>query len=477
MTILFLKVSGWLLAHTPVFLLHFTAWLLGPVVLLLPERRRLVYSNLHHAFPERSREWRRRIALKSSRRMIETGMLSLASPFMPDARLRRIGHFSPALVDALARRAALGEKAMPVLVATTHIAYWECLSWLALFTDYRTEVGVVFRPLRNKKLNDWIKATRERHGMKLHSRREGLMDVFRTMRRGHAISILFDQNAGGNGALATLFGRVCSTTEFPGMLVERYKARVVVIYPRRVGFWRIIYEIHLIGDGLSTVETTVALNRWLENALANDENLCASWLWSHGRWHAKYWPERRFAYWLEKNFLDEDLALRGLDRATMPRKTRFWFRLPDAGASAPSHAADLIPLLRRLRESRPDVEITLFAPAREHAALQPLIDDRTADKLVVLPDSAAETRRLFRGLRHAYPDTIVNLDETPRSDAELRLARCPELFGLVRPGRRRPKLTHHCEIPADFLAANPTQAAVWEKLFEHFGLPKEKIRE
>lgn len=467
-TILFLKITGWLLAHMPEFLLHFISWLLGPVVLLLPERRRLVYSNLHHAFPDRPLAWRHRIARKSSRRLIETSLLSLASPFMTDERLRSLGRFSPELTDALARRAALGEKALPVLVATTHIAYWECLTWLALFTEYRTEVGVVFRPLRNAKLNDWIKATRERHGMKLHSRREGLMDVFRTMRRRGVISILFDQNAAWNGSLMTFLGRVCSTTEFPGMLVERYKACLVVIYPRRTGFWRIVYELHTIGDGLSSVETAVALNRWLENALSNDDNLCASWLWSHGRWRTKHWQDRRFTYWLDKNIIDEDLAMRGLTRATMPRKTHFWIRMPDDSALVPA----ALPLLRDLRRSRPDVALTLLASERDRPALQPLLDDATADQFIAIPSSGCAARALFKSLRQTYPDTILNLCETPQSDSQLKCARPLELFGLVRPGLRRPLLTHRYEVPAEYLATTPPQADLWRKLFEHFGLPE-----
>ena len=466
--IILLKITGWLLACAPECLLHFMSWLLGPAVLLVPRRRHLVHSNLHHAFPGRARAWRRRIALASSRRLVETGMLSLASPFMSDARLRALGRFSPALTAALARRAAQGGKAPPVLASTAHMAYWECLSWLALFTDYRTEVGVVFRPLKNEKLNTWIKTARERHGMKTFSRKEGLMEIFRTMRRGNVVSVLFDQNTGKLGALTTLFGRVCSTTEFPGMLVERYKARLVVIHPRRLGFWRFTYEYVDFGAALPAVGATVALNRWLENALAADDNLCASWLWSHGRWHSRHWVRQRFAYWTNKNFLDEELALRGLTRAGMPRKTRFWFRLPGGMQGVPGC---LFPLLRRLRESRPDIELTLFARAGDLAALQPLIDERTADKLVALPPAAAAARRMFRELRHEYPDTILNLDETPSSDNELRLVRCPELLGLVRPGAPRPRLTHCYEVPAALLSSAPAQTMLWEKLFEHFGLP------
>lgn len=468
MTLLFLKITGWLIAHTPEPLLHFFSWLLGPAVLLIPERRRLVYSNLHHAFPERDASWHRRIAFKSSRRLIETSLMSLASPYISDERILRISTITPELKAMLDQHLRNPARA-PLSIGSLHMAYWECNPWIGMFlAKYNLPMGIVFRPLRNKKLNDWVKSSRERHGIKMYSRREGLFEIFRIMRRQGMTTILYDQNAAGSGTLTTLLGRVCSTTEFPGMLAERYNARTIVIYSRRTSFWRVTYEFCDIMQGGSVADVTIALNRYLENILANDDSLCASWLWSHGRWHARYWPQLRFTYWLKKSFLDEDLAARGLTRATMPRKTRFWFRMPDDS----THIAAVPPLLRDLRRSRPDVDMTLLAHERDRATLQPLLDDNTADTFTALPPSPSETRRLFKKLRSAYPDTIVNLNETPSSDSELRLARPPEFFGLERPGQRRPKLTHRYEVPAEFLATNPTQADLWRKLFEHFGLPK-----
>ncbi|MDF9834157.1 heptosyltransferase-2 [Ereboglobus sp. PH5-5] len=470
-TLLFLKIFGWLIAHTPEFLLHFTAWLLGPVVLLLPKRRQIVFSNLHHAFPKRARAWHRKIALKSSRRLIETGMLSLASPFMSDARLRRVARATPSFDAALARRIAENPES-PGVIGTLHLAYWESLTWLALFTEYRGEVGVVFRPLKNDDLNTWIKSTRERHGLKLFSRRDGLFEIFRVMKRRGVISILFDQNAGHHGALTTFLGRVCSTTEFPGTLVEKYNARLTIIYPRRYGFWRIGYECVDIVTGGGAIDATIALNRWLENALSNDDNMCASWLWSHGRWRSQNWPTLRFRFHTKNDYLDADLAAHGFTRATMPRKTRVWVRFP-ADKIAPAQLAAALPIFRDLRRSRPDTQLTLLAPADALDALKPLIDDGTADYLRELPRGALASRCYFKKLRLEYPDVFVNLDESARADREAKSTRSPQRFGLVRPGRRRPRLTDVYEAPADFLATNPAPSALWRKLFEHFGLPEE----
>jgi len=464
-----LQTTGWLLAHAPETLLHLLSWALGPVILLIPRRRHIVYSNLHHAFPDKPRKWHTRIARKSCRRLIETSMLSLASPYLSVARIRQLGQFSRSMVTAIDRRAAEGEQPTPAVAAGPHLAYWEAFTWLGLFTDYVCETGIVFRPLKNEKLNDWIKETRERHGMKLFSRRDGLMEVFRVLRRRGIVGILFDQNAGGPGALTTLLGRVCSTSEFPGMLVEKYGARLVILYARRLRFWRIRFELVNIVAGGSAMDATIALNRWLENALATDEGLCASWLWSHSRWKTQNDPARRFRFDTKHDYLDADLAARGWTRDTMPRRTRIWLRMP----ADPAHHAHLFPLLRALRQSRPDTELTLFADATALPALEPLRTDRTADRLRALPPARAGfglgSLLHFWKLRREYPDVFVNLSETPRSDLEAKLTCCPQRFGIARPGQRRPGLTDVYEAPAGAEPDSPAEN--YKRFFKRFGLP------
>jgi lauroyl/myristoyl acyltransferase len=379
---LLIHATGWLVARTPHVFLRLLAGLLGRVILLIPKRRGLLFSNLHHAFPDRPRAWHARVARLSCVRLIETGMLSLASPFFSEARIRRMARLSPeleAIMRARAADAADDDAATeipnpksqipnhaagagtprPLLIGTLHFAYWECLTWLGLLCPGIAGTGVIFRPLKNPVLNAWVKQTRERHGVLLLSRKNGLRDAFRIMRRGGIVSLLFDQNAGGNGALTLLLGRVCSTSELAGMLAEKFGAKVVVFHPRRLGFWTLRFEaVEIESDGTSA-GVTLALNRWLETLLAGDEEFRASWLWSHGRWRTQDAPWQRLRLEARRDLLDADLAARGLTRATMPRRTRFWITMP--GDRDACDAA--LPLLRRLRRSRPDAEITLLADA------------------------------------------------------------------------------------------------------------------
>src|SRR5689334_7585877 len=91
-----LKILGWLTAHAPEAVLRILAAALGDFIFFaLRRRRRLVLSNLHHAFPEKTRAWHRTIGRESCRRLIETGLLSLATPFLDEQRYRQIISASP----------------------------------------------------------------------------------------------------------------------------------------------------------------------------------------------------------------------------------------------------------------------------------------------------------------------------------------------------------------------------------------------
>src|ERR1039457_5614833 len=104
----------------------------GELILWLAPRRRFVLrSNLHHAFPDRPRAWRRRVARESSRRLVETAMLSLAAPFLSERRIRRIARLGPS-TEAFARE--ISARPRPVVLATLHLAHWESQTWLKLIS-------------------------------------------------------------------------------------------------------------------------------------------------------------------------------------------------------------------------------------------------------------------------------------------------------------------------------------------------------
>ncbi len=457
---LLLQTLGWTLAHLPEWLLQGLSAALGEALYwIFPRRRRLALSNLDHAFPERSRRWQRTIARTSSRRLVETTLLSLAMPFLSERRIRCMARLGSS-AEAFAR--AVQAQPRPVVFATLHLALWETQIWYKLLSPVPLpEIGVIFRPLENATANEFVQRSRERFGMRLLSRKQGFADALRILRERGCVAILFDQNAGMQGGLTTFFGRVCSSTELPGVLATKLGAEVHTFYPRRTGFWRVEFENQLIAHDKTVPGVTIALNRWLEGALARDEAMCAAWLWAHDRWRHQDVPARRFRLEAKRDFLAADLAAREL--AALPRRTRIFVRMPNWLGDV----VMALPLLRALRASRPDAELTLVAKPQ----FLPLLESwDVADRLHVLPPRGVGYFLHFWKLRSAYPDTWLLLTNSVRGDLEAWLSGCRQRFGLVRPGKRRPLLTHTYAVPGNFDERTHHQLELWENFLRHFGL-------
>jgi ADP-heptose:LPS heptosyltransferase len=263
------------------------------------------------------------------------------------------------------------------------------------------------------------------------------------------------------GVLTTFFGRVCSTTELPGLLAAKYGADVRTFYPRRTGFWRVEFESNLITHDHTAEGITIALNRWLEDLLRANDNLCASWLWAHDRWRHQDVPAKRFHLESKRNWLDADVRLRGLP--ALPRKTRIFVRLPNWLGDV----VMALPLLRALRASRPDAELTLVAKPQFLSLLESW---GVADHLHPLPPQGFGYFAHFWRLRSAYPDTWLLFTNSFRGDLEAWLTGCRQRFGLVRPGKRRPLLSHAFIVPTNFDERTHHQLELWENFLRHFGL-------
>ena len=457
LTLLF-TVLGWTAARTPRRLLAWASVVLGGALLwLAPGRRRLVLSNLHHAFPEKPASWHRRTAFVSSRLLVETALLSIAAPFLTERQIRTIGHVGPSLEAWAAdphRRATL--------FGTVHLALWETQTWFKFLNRGPVpEIGIIYRPLNNPQMDAFVRRTREHFGLRFLSRKKGFTEALGLLRSGNCAAVLFDQNAGRQGALTTFLGRVCSTTELPGLLAVHSGATVRTFHPRRTGFWRVTLESDPIESDGTAGGITLALNRWLERHLCANDDQCASWLWMHDRWRNQDVPERRLRLEAKRNLLGEDVRERGL--TVLPRRTRVWVRMPNWLGDV----VMALPLLRTLRASRPDAEITLVASAR----FLPLLDAwNLADHLVPLPARGWGYWRHFLSLRREFPDVWILLTNSARGDLEAALAGCPQRFGIKRPGHPRPLLTHTFPLPEGFDERTHHQIDLWEGFLRHFGM-------
>ena len=458
MLIPLITASGWTLARTPEPLLKTLTVILGEMMAWTP-RDRLVRDNLRICFPDRSPSWRVSMARQSHRYLMETVLLALASPYLAPARLRRIATVAPSLQGLLTDHQS---RPRPLVMTDGHFAYWESLTWLGFLSPVPVpESGVIYRPLKSPAMDAYLRLTRERFGLRMLSRKTGLNAARAILGRNGIITLMFDQNAGNTGTLTTLFGRVCASTELPGLFLQKEGAELNALYPLRTGFWRMEFHSEPVPNDGTMAGATVALNCWFERTMATNERLCATWLWSHARWKILHTPDHSLNMNLSRSFIPQELAYRGWSQ--LPRNKRYFVRLPNWLGDV----VMLIPLLRTMRLGRPDVAFTLIGKA----AFGPLIQAAgVADHYEPLPERGLGYYGHFFKFRENPPEVFYIFTHSLRGDLEARLTGCPQRFGIIRPGHRRPLLTHAHRLPAHFDQAAHHQFDQWEAFLRTFGL-------
>jgi len=106
-------------------------------------RKKVVFENLHKAFPEYDKAEIRKVARKFYHHLSDLFLESAASHFYSESKaLKKITYKNPELLNELY---GTGKQVMAVL---GHYGNWEFLSTLALKTNYPV-IGL-YKPLKNK---------------------------------------------------------------------------------------------------------------------------------------------------------------------------------------------------------------------------------------------------------------------------------------------------------------------------------------
>ncbi len=436
------------------------AQVIGRAIYRLPiARMRAMRSNLHHAFPDKAPEWRDRAGKLTSVCLVEMATFALASPFLS----RRWFEQHIAMTDEV-RELIRTSSTEGGIILMPHVTYFEMTGAVSGLIPEAAGQPVIFRPLKQRVLSEWVKKTRERWGATLLSRKDGMRPILKNVRDGKCLTILFDQNAGASGTLIFFMNRVASATHLPGLLAKKFDVTVCLLIPRRVGFWRVELDFQELPKAKSQNDIMFASHARLESYLDASPEQAADWLWFHNRWSTHGKPRQRFQLRETDRCLDESMAFQG--RSEWPKRNRLWFRLPNWLGDV----VMALPLIRAVKEARPDAEITLIASS----AMRPLLERiGVADRVIDLPDKKLSSWRYFREVarwRNEYPDCYLCFTNSTRGDIEAFLTRAPIRLGMLRPGKRRALLTKPWPLPSNLDEAQCHQLDVWEQMFRSYGL-------
>lgn len=252
---------------------------------ILKNRFELSLSNIKKAFPQKSSQEIRKIAVKSWENMgmvagevIKSVYLS-RNKILEKIKVENTGEIQKQLTSNKGALLHLG-----------HIANWEITgAILPLFLGPKS--GAIARHIRNPFLDKWITRIRSRFGMEVISHRNPFFPCAKKLKKGWAIGILMDQNMPANAIFAPFLGRYCAITPITALLSLKTQTPIFPVSVTRDqdGILHAVFEKSVIPDTNYSEDNVYKLveklNQKLEHWIKTSPHL---WLWAHNRWKREY---------------------------------------------------------------------------------------------------------------------------------------------------------------------------------------------
>lgn len=162
-------------------------------------------------------------------------------------------------------------------------------NWEVLFLDgtQRMDGVAIGKPIKNRRLYQWIVSIREQNGGKIIAPRNAIREGFKALKKGTFLGIVGDQGMPGSGYSFPFFGRRAWTSTAPALLSYRTNSPLIFAATRRVlGGYRIHYSNPIWPNLQAPLEEEVP--RLMDVVLTKlQESIAKSpgeWLWQHNRW-------------------------------------------------------------------------------------------------------------------------------------------------------------------------------------------------
>lgn len=276
----------WLLHLLPEWILfRISDFLYALMYYVAGYRKRVVFDNLHKAFPEYDRKQIRLIAKKFYHHFCDVILESAIYHFYSRQKaMNRISYRNPDLLNELYAKGKM------VMAVTGHYGNWEYLNTLPLASDY--PVAAIYKPLNIKQFDGMMKQNRTRFGVMVTPMEKIARKLIKHYKENDPVMTinLADQRP--------MFQNIQYWTEFMGLqtplylgtekLARKLDAAVVFLKIRKVKRGRYEVDIELICEDPNSLEPYELTNRHvkiLEDLIRDEPQY---WLWSHRRWKHSY---------------------------------------------------------------------------------------------------------------------------------------------------------------------------------------------
>lgn len=265
-------------------------YLLGKIIgitaySILLHHRQVALESLSVAFPEKTREEKKKIARDFFIFMIQGG-LELLHFFRNPSNLKGIRvENKEYLEEAL-------KKQKGVILLTAHIGNFPLMA--LKLAEEGFAVNFVTRPMRDKKAGDYLHDLRTKAGVKTiysYPKKACVSGIITSLRQKEIVIIQMDQNFGTGGVWVKFFGQLAATPVGPVVFALRTGAAVVPVYIYREneGNHCIKFfpeeELILTQDKdetilLNAIKFTSLIENWIKH-------VPSQWGWIHRRWKSR----------------------------------------------------------------------------------------------------------------------------------------------------------------------------------------------
>ena len=244
------------------------------------------------------------------------------------------------------------------ILLLAHMGNWELLTQLHILVPEIEALASLYRPLNNPLLDRLIKRRRQRSGTQLFSKRDGFAKPISHLKMKGTLGVIADQNAGKQGVLVPLFGKLSSMTYLPALLCRKTNAPIIPVSMCTLspGKWRVI------------IHPAIPISNEEKKHTAHITTLCASAyetlisespadvLWMHQYWRVgKKSPLKIHGLLKKKLSTKPDSPAHQSSPDNLVTKP---FRLLLFTGDTPATDLEILAQIERLRGYRTDLQLT-----------------------------------------------------------------------------------------------------------------------
>ncbi len=172
------------------------------------------------------------------------------------------------------------------IIVSGHFGLWELVPpWLAL---NGFDVTVVVRRQNNPEVDKWMEEMRQRLGPCTTDSGYGIREILKSLRQGHILALMTDQDNGKQGMFVKFFRKWASAPTGPAAISLRTGAPIVPLalfpdYQKRhhLKIWQPLYPENFSNDLAGQQKLSAAYTKIVEEMI---ESRPEQWFWLHRRW-------------------------------------------------------------------------------------------------------------------------------------------------------------------------------------------------